>query len=317
MSSSVRENQPSTSMVQPICIPALFMSLFITATTAQFFNGGLDLAEGCEGFQDLEFITPYNKSQEKMLAKEYFGASEKNVSILFAQRGSCCDYKACLGAGVSSFYLCSLFSTITQCMGFEGWPALVFDNCTDSHCEFVMPPAATKCLYHDGWEMDPYHQAADACSDHTDHVALGVTPMQELNGSHCMIPLPRGSTLLKQMECSDPGNEHWMRWWFDFLRPVSKSPFACLWLSKCKTLEDPLDFICIRGKKDAVKILRETAMKAYQNDEMRRNASMPDIRDFTTLHDDIENGTLRCGECLLFVKPMVLFFLIELLRFLV
>ncbi|GMH39932.1 hypothetical protein BSKO_07836 [Bryopsis sp. KO-2023] len=62
----------------------------------------------------------------------------------------------------------------------------------------------------------------------------------------------------------DPGNEPWMRWWFDFLRPVSKKPFACLWLSRCKTLDDPMDFICIQGAKDDVKVLRRLARRALK-----------------------------------------------------
>ncbi|GMH45514.1 hypothetical protein BSKO_13471 [Bryopsis sp. KO-2023] len=288
-------------MARSIFLVIISVGFFSLASEAQLIHDGPGLVEGCKTFDSLEFIQPYNKSEEKMLTEAYFGekkGSGKNVTVVFAQRGSCLDYKGCFRASGSTFTLCSAFSTITHCMGFEGWPALVFDNCTKSHCEFVMPPKAAKCLYSDWRGLDPFHKVPGTCLADTEDVLLGVTTLRNLrafNGSHCMIPLPRGATVLKQMECRDPGNEPWMRWWFDFLRPISNEPFACLWLSRCKTLDDPMDFICIQGGKDDVKVLRRLARRAFKEAvkiEAEKNASMSDLHDNPLSMDEKEkNGS--------------------------
>ncbi|GMH41396.1 hypothetical protein BSKO_09306 [Bryopsis sp. KO-2023] len=219
-----------------------------------------DLLNGCKLFDLLAYIKPYNVSQEAMLVDHYFSDFEKNISIVYAQRGSCQEYTKCVRASSSAFSTCSVFQTISECTGNTGWPAFVFENCKGDRCELTMSPNATKCHY-EQWRKIPA-AIAKPCTHDLDDNMLYYRPMgnlNALNGSHCLLPLPKGSKIFKQIECKGKKkDEPYYKWTYEFSHSLSEGNYSCLLRSRCERMEHPLDFICISGKNSA-NILRRAA----------------------------------------------------------
>lgn len=68
----------------------------------------------CDGFTGLDYLKPYNKAQEEMLIQEYW-PDRQDVDVVYAQRGTCGNYKGCTLADSTSLALCQVFSVIYYC----------------------------------------------------------------------------------------------------------------------------------------------------------------------------------------------------------
>ncbi|GMH41814.1 hypothetical protein BSKO_09724 [Bryopsis sp. KO-2023] len=255
------------SAVSYLCRDAIIIMLFASALAGHPPQDPLPegLKEECVEFEALEFLGRYRKAEEKLLTAHYFGKNaSRGADVVFAQRGSCLDYKDCFLAETSSFSTCRALKTLTRCQGGSGDSvSLLFNNCTRDQCELVLNPTETRCMYQAWRQDDGLKKAKGTCMPDPDDTLLKARPMsvhRPYNGSHCLLPVPEGSKILKQIECRDPGNEPWFRWWYDFSESLSKKPYACLLISSCQDVEDPLDFLCLSGK-HAVRELKKIANK--------------------------------------------------------
>lgn len=69
----------------------------------------------CDEFNNLGFISPYDKSQAAQLQEDYWPGRD-DVNVVYAQRGSCSRYKNCILAASTSLSLCRVMSVITHCV---------------------------------------------------------------------------------------------------------------------------------------------------------------------------------------------------------
>ncbi|GMH43131.1 hypothetical protein BSKO_11053 [Bryopsis sp. KO-2023] len=227
-----------------------FALAYVTVVSlAHNHHNDFDAEAQCSAFQTLEFLHSYDETQALDLGAHYLG--DEAFDVVYAQRGSCSGYKDCFLAETTTTSTCKTFEAISTCMGRKGRPSLVFDRCFGNRCEFVMPPDATRCFFEKWRGVDASRKAPGSCLPIIKDRLFEPRPMSVLrsvNGNHCLLPVPSDSKIMKQIECREPGNEPWFRWWYEFSEPLSDQPYSCLLLSKCKSVDDPLDFVCISGE---------------------------------------------------------------------
>lgn len=263
------------------------------------YSSAQDLKEQCKEFEALEFIRPYRKAEEKLLTAHYFGknaSKDGDFSVVFAQRGSCLDYKDCFLTQTSSFSTCRALKTMSRCTErSENTTSFLFDNCTRNHCEMIMSPKQTRCMYESWRQVNASEKAKGTCIPDPDDTLLRPRPLsihRPSNGSHCLLPLPKDSKIFKQIECRDPGNEPWFRWWYNFTVSISPKRYACLLLSNCHRVEDPLDFLCLSGK-NAVQELEKISNKLPPESLFPKTVkSSPVITKVLTTNDASENSAV-------------------------
>lgn len=258
------------------------------------------------------------------MLKDLYFSDIKSVDVVYAQRGSCQEYSKCVRASSTSFSTCSAFGTISRCMGNQGWMTIIFDECKADRCDIAMPPNATRCHYAQWRKVDA--KTAKPCTHDLNDNMLKYRPManlRALNGSHCLLPLPKGSKIYKQINCKgEKKDEPYYTWTYEFSRSLYEDNYSCLMLSRCKRMENPMDFVCIAGKNGA-EILRKAAKTRIARDEKDEaeknskgeNQTMPFPKKLTIVAKKKQSQNQNSGERMRRGPPITIVFEIVLVLF--